>query len=249
MVTFRQFITEERGARGEQAEIRLYNILKKYNKLPPDQSKPAGFSAHDVDLSFLDKEDNTHLLEVKYDLPDFGQFELKWEPKRKWHFIDYKPTDPVKAEKANIINQLRKVGVEEEINRLWTDAPRLYSKPQMTFADRKYDAKTFTDHYFDVDPSFIGRYYNSKGVNYIIIDSSSDKYGLYHFGKDPARTKCKNFEPGKTQLRVRIKSRKSAVPNGYGFLGALKIANLPKSNVNLYNPKDVEKILGGYKSR
>ena len=248
MVTFKQFLAESRGEKGEQAEIDLYNLLKKYNKLPPDQAKPAGFSAHDVDLSFLDKEGKTHLLEVKYDLPDFGQFELKWVTERGWHFIDYQPTDPVKEEKLRIINQLRKGGVEEEINRVWSDAPRLYSKSNMTFADRKYDAKTFTDQYFDVDPTFISRYYKSKNVNYINIVSSSNKYGLYHFGKDPARTGCSFFEPGKSQLRVRIKSRKSAVPNGYGFLGALKISDLKKSKVSLTNPKDVESALGGYKA-
>ena len=169
--TFLDFFTESRGVQGEEAEIMLYNLLKKYHKLPPTQQKPAGFSAHDVDLSFLDKENKTHSLEVKYDLPDFGQFELKWNKEKRWHFKNYGTdnSNPVKAEKARIVEELQKSGIEEKINQIWRNIPRFYSKERMSMADRKRDAMLFKDMYFAVDPSFIARYYKSKGVNYINI--------------------------------------------------------------------------------
>jgi hypothetical protein len=246
--TFLDYILESRGKLGELAEIDLYNLLKKYHKLPSTQKKPAGFSAHDVDLSFLDKEDNTHLLEVKYTLPDFGQFELKWNKEKRWHFKDYgvDNSNPVKAERAKIVAELKEAGVETDLNLMWKNIPRLYSKSKMTFTDRKRDAIIFKDKYFKVNPSFIARYYKSKGVNYINIASKSNSYGLYHFGEDPAHTGCSFFDPKVVVLRARIKSRDSSKPTGYGFLGALRIANLSKSSVDLSNPQDIIDVLGGY---
>jgi hypothetical protein len=142
---------------------------------------------------------------------------------------------------------MRKAGVEVKINQSWKKAPKFYTLPKLTFTDRSMDARTFTDQYIEVDGSFIGKYYNSKGVDYINISSDGGRYGLYHFGKDPAKTGCSPFKPGKSVLRVRIKSRSSSNPRGYGFLGALKIGNLPKSNIDLSNPEDIVRSLNGYK--
>ena len=242
--TFLEFVTESRAKQGEQAEIDLYNLLKKYNKLPSTQKKPAGFSADEIDLSFLDKKNDTHLLEVKYGLPDFGQIELKWNKQERWHFKKYNPNDPkpVKAERAKIVQELQKSGIEEKINQVWRNIPRLYSQERLTMADRKRDALVFKDMYFAVDPAFIGRYYKSKGVHYINISG----YGLYHFGADPANTGCSLFAPKKSLIRIRIKSRKSSLPKGYGFLGALRIGNLSKSNMDLNNTQDIVNVLGGF---
>lgn len=244
-------ITEGVSKGGLEAELLLYNTLKKYHKLPKTQAKPAGFDAHSVDLSFLDKKNQTHLLEVKNDLPDFGQIELKWTNERKWHFKDYnsEDPDPAKAERAKIVDELRKDKVEAKLNQHWSRAPKLYTKNSyaMTLRDRAYDKQTFVDHYFDVPSTFINRYYRSKGVNYINIVGRN--YGLYHFGEDPAKIGCPMFKPKVCKLRARIKprdSRSNPRPTGYGFLGALRVGSLSPSPITFTNPDDIIQYLGGH---
>lgn len=265
--TFLDFVTENKAfellseghsKNGELAELMLFDLLKSYGKLPPNQKKPAGFSAHDLDLSFLDKKNKPHNLEVKYKLADFGQFELKWDLKTRgrgplggdWAFKDYEPG----SEKAGIIKTLRDGGVEQLINKYWYDIPNFYTVPkdEMTLKHRYEDKKNFPDHHVLVEPELINRYYNGKGVDYIQVCSSTSpgkgSWGLYHFGKDPANTGCSPFAPQSCKMRIRIKPRDSESnrrPTGYGFLGALNIAGLSTSNVDLANPEDIVKILGG----
>lgn len=274
--TFLDFITEKQSAllleakqnKGELAEVMLWNLFKKYHRLPADQEKPAGFSAHDIDLSFIDKTETVHNLEVKYELTaDFGQFELIWNWKGdrsktkgvlggEWTFRNYnsESKDAVERERAGIADELKRIKILDKINAFWYDIPNLYAinPPELTMRHREQDRKNFPDRSYPLDSKFIGNYYRSKNVHYIQICTSlkpgKGSYGLYHFGTDPANTGCKEFKPDKCILRIRRKPRdgsKNRRPTGYGFVAALKVSGLEQSSVDLANPQDLINVLGG----
>lgn len=236
----KMLIKEGVGQKGFDSEMKIYNLLKKHNKLPEGQGAPAGSSAWDVDLSFLDKNNKKHNLEVKYGLPDFGQLEIKWSEKDKFHFKkDYDQTDEKELEKYKIVQQLIAGGVEDQINLKWEAIPNRYSKTDHTMKDRAEDYKNFPSIYINVDQDTIKNYYKGKNVNYINIEP----YGLYFFDEDNANTGAIKFSPGEVIIRIRLKSRKSSDPKGYGFLGALKIKTLPKSAIDLTKEADLVKAL------
>lgn len=233
-------LDEAAGKKGFESEIKIYNLLKKNGKLPKGQQAPAGSSAWDVDLSFLDRFGNEHNLEVKYGLPDFGQLELNWNKNQGWKFKDYDKNDPKNKEKIKIVNLLRKNGVENEINRQWTATPNRYSKQNLTQKDRAQDHKNFPSIYIPVSPNLIKSYYKGKDVNYINIEP----YGLYYFKSDDAKTGANKFEPEGAKIRIRLKPRDSSDPKGYGFLGVLKISSIPKSPVDLTREDSLKIALG-----
>ena len=233
-------LSEGIGKKGFESEIKIYKLLKKYKKLPKGQGLPAGSSAVGVDLSFLDRNNEEHNLEVKYGLPDFGQLELNWNKNEGWKFKDYDKNDPKNKEKIKIVNLLRNNGVETQINSQWTATPNRYSKQNLTQKDRAQDYKNFPSIYIPVSPNLIKSYYKGKDVNYINIEP----YGLYYFKSDDAKTGAIKFEPEGAKIRIRLKPRKSSDPKGYGFLGVLKISSIPKSPVDFTKEDSLKTALG-----
>ena len=217
-------------------EHKINKLLKKYD-LEDKKFKVAGSDSNKPDAMLL-IGDNEYKLEIKLDLKvDFGQGSLDYDlSKKKWILGGSKT-----ASGEQMREFLTMVDVPRLVNQAWGSKgpPRKFTVPLDRFkpSDVKHDYANFTDKFVTVDSQAISKYYASKKTYYIQIGG----YGLYYMGKDVADIGCSKFAP-QIRLRIRLKRGGSMPIYNYRFSTALQVTSLPKSNINLENVKDLEKL-------
>ena len=176
-------------------------------------------------------------MEVKYNLPDFGSFELKWDSQKKWHFIDYSKSSEKEKFRLPNVKDFISSGILDKINDVWQEIPNKYTKRKFDEKDMYDDMKRFKETYIPIqNNNAINEYYLNKGCQYICIRN----YGFYDLkGNDSLKTGAPKFQPTQVYLKIRVKNRTGR----YGFVATLRIKQLQKSPIDLYKEEDLIKAL------